>query len=80
MIRSDALNLHVYLVRTEMTVTKQILISHVCSADDIILKEFLVGKTLSQICFTDKDESKVFISDKSSREEDELDCVHKNIF
>ena len=42
MMRADALNLHIYPVRTEMTATKQIPNSHVCSTDKSKLKEFLV--------------------------------------
>ena len=56
MIRADELNLHVYPVRTEMTNTKQILVSHVCFTDESELKDFLVNKTLSQIFSTDEDE------------------------
>ena len=33
MMRSDALNSHIYPVRTEITATKHIPISHVCSND-----------------------------------------------
>ena len=58
MMRADSLNSHVYPVRTEMTATKQILSSHICSTDESKLNEFLVNKTLSQICSIDKDESK----------------------
>ena len=64
MMRADALNLHVYTVRTEMTAMKQILMLHVCSTDESELKDFLVENNLSQICFTDKDESKGIIIDK----------------
>ena len=45
MIRADALNLHVYPVRTEMTVPS----SYVYSMDESELKEFLFDKTLTQI-------------------------------
>ena len=51
MMRADALNSHVYPVRTEMTGTKQIPISNICS--------------------TEKDESKSIIVDDSSTEESE---------
>ena len=71
MMRVDVLNLHVYPVRTEITGTKQIPTSHVCSTDGSELKEFLVGETLSQIYSTDEDESKGIIVDGSSTEEDE---------
>ena len=55
MMRADALNSHVYPVRTEITATKQILTSHVCSTDEIKLKESPVNKTLSQKCSMDED-------------------------
>ena len=70
MMRSDTLNLHVYPVRTDMTATKYIPNSHVCSTGESKLKEFLFDKTLSQICYTDEDESKGTIFDKCSTEED----------
>ena len=78
-MRADALNSHVYPVGTEITATEWIPTSQVCSTDDSKLKEFLVDKTLSQICFTDEDESKGIIFDEFSTEEDESECVHKNI-
>ena len=70
MMRADALNLHVYYIRTEMTATKQITILHVCSTEESELKEFLVNETLSQICSTDEDESKGIIVEECSTEED----------
>ena len=70
-MRSDALNLHVYPVRTEITAMKYIPTLHVFSTDDSKLKEFLVDKTLSQIRSTDKGESKGMIIDECSTEEDE---------
>ena len=71
MMRSDALNLHIYAVRTEITGTKQILTSHICSMDESESEEFLVDKNLSQVYSTDEDESKSIISDESSTEESE---------
>ena len=71
MMRSDALNLHVCPVGTEMTDTKQIPVSDVCSTDKSKLKEFLVHKTISQICSTYKEESKGFIVNERSTEEEE---------
>ena len=53
-MRSDALNLHVYPVRMEMTATKHIPASHVFSTDNSKLKDLLFDETLLQICFTDK--------------------------
>ena len=79
MMRYYALNSHVYHVRMEMTVTKNISTSYVCSTDECELKEFLLDETLSQICSTDEDESKGIIVDKFSTEEDESECVYKNI-
>ena len=70
-MRADALNLHVYPVRTEMNATKQIPTSHVYSKDDSKLKEFLVDKALSQICYTDKDKSKSIVVDKCYTKKDE---------
>ena len=55
MMRADSLNSHVYLLRTEMTATKQVPISYVFSTDEIELEEFLVEKTISQICYTEED-------------------------
>ena len=71
MMRYNVLNSHVYPVRTEMTATKKIPTSHVCSTDKGKLKDFLVDQTLSQICSTDEDESKGIIVDECSTEEDE---------
>ena len=45
-MRDDAINSHVYPVRTEMTGTKQIPISHIFSIDEIKSKEFLVDGNL----------------------------------
>ena len=70
-MRYDAINSENYPIRTEMTATKQILTSHVCSTDKNELKELLVHKTLSQICSTNEDESKIIIVGKCSTEEDE---------
>ena len=57
MTRDYFLNSQVYPARMEKIGTKQILISHVFSTDKSELKEFLVDKTLSQVCSTDEDES-----------------------
>ena len=62
-----------------MTVKKHIPTLHVFSTDKSKLKEFLVDETLSQICYTDEDESKGIIIDECSTEEDGSECVHKNI-
>ena len=62
-----------------MTAKKQISTSHVCSTVESKLKKFLVNKTLPQICFTDEDKPKGIIIDKYSTDEDESECVHKNM-
>ena len=79
MMRYDALNLHVYPIRTEITATKQIPTLQVCSTDNSELKEFLVDKTLSQICSTEKDDSKGIIIKECSTEEDKSQCIYENI-
>ena len=79
MMRDDALNLHVYPVRTQRTSMKHIPTSHVCSTYESELKEFLVDETRSQICYTDEDESKGIIVENYSTEEYESECVQKNI-
>ena len=55
MMRADALNSENYPLRTEMSGTKHIPTSHVCSTDKSELKEFLVDKKLLHICSTDED-------------------------
>ena len=47
---SDALNLHVYPVRTEITATKQIPVLSLCSTYKSELKEFIVDENLLQVC------------------------------
>ena len=61
MMIADALNSHIYHVRMEVTDTKQIPISRVCSTDESESVEFLVGKNIFQVCSTDKDKSKSII-------------------
>ena len=77
MMRANVLNSKVYPVRTKITATKQILTSHVCSADEIELKEFPVDKILSQICFTDEDESKGIIVKKNLRRKTNQNALTK---
>ena len=67
MMRDDALNSHVYPVITEMAGMKHVLITHVCSMDESKSEEFIVGRNLSQVCSTDKDESKLLSSMKFLR-------------
>ena len=74
---ADALNLDIDPVRTEMTGTAHILVSHVFSTDARKIKEFLVTKTLLQICSTDENESKGIVVDEYSTEEDESERIHK---
>ena len=69
MMRADDLNLHAYPVRTKMTGTKQIPVLHVCSKFMIKSENFLMDRTLSQICSTDEEESESIIVDESSKEE-----------
>ena len=71
MMRADELKLHVDPVRTEMTDTQQIRISHVYDSDKSESKYFLVEKNLSQVYSTDKVESESVIVDESSKEESE---------
>ena len=52
-----------------MTVTKNILISHVCSTYESESEEFPVDGNLFPVCSTDKDKSKRMIVDESSAEE-----------
>ena len=65
MMRDGDLSSHCYPVLMEMTDTKHILSSQVCSTDESELKEFLVNEILSQSCSTDKDESKGIIINKN---------------
>ena len=76
MVRSYAFNLHSYPVRIEITTTKQILTTHICSTDKSKLKEFPVNETLSQSCSTDKDESKGIIVDECSTEGDKYESKY----
>ena len=72
-MRDDALNLHVYPVKTEMTAPYL----HICSTDENESKGIIVHKTLLQICSTDEDESKRIIVNETllqncSMEENDL--------
>ena len=79
MMRTDAVNLQVYPVITEVTGTQQIPTSHIYFTDDTELKEFLVRKTLLHVYSTDEDKSKGIIVDEISTGYSELECVHKNV-
>ena len=76
MMRADALNSHVYPVGTEMTATKQILILHVCSMEEIKSEEFLVNETLSQVSYTDEEETNIITFGEISTEKSESECVN----
>ena len=52
MVRSDAFNLHVDPVRTEINDTQNIHISHICSLDEIKSKGIIADKNLSQVFST----------------------------
>ena len=79
MTRADYLNLDIDTLRTEMTGTKQIPISHFCYTDEIKSKEFLADEKLLQVCSTDEVKSESVIVDESSTEESESESVHKSI-
>ena len=79
MMRADALNLHVYPVRMEMTDMQHIPISHVCDVDDSKSKEILVDGNLFQVCSTEEGESESVIVDEISTEDRELGIVQKSI-
>ena len=68
-MRSDALNFHIYTVRTEMTA----LYLHVCSTDKSELKKFLVNETLSQSCSTDEEEPKGIIVHEYSTDDEKYE-------
>ena len=60
-MRSDALNLHGYPVRTEMTAPSL----HVCSTDEDESEGIIVHETLLEIFSTDEEESKGIIVNKN---------------
>ena len=73
MMKADALNSHVYHVRTEINAPS----SHVYFTDEDESKRIIPQEILSQSCSTDKDESKLSIFNKNlsqncSADEDEL--------
>ena len=79
MMRTDALNLNVYPVITEMSSKKHIPILFICSMEDSKSEEFLVDNTLSQVWSTDEGGSKIIIADETITEVSKSKCVHKNI-
>ena len=66
MMRYDTFNLHIDPVRTEITGTQQIPISHVCDSDERKSKGIIVDKTILQVCSTEESESLGVIVDESS--------------
>ena len=79
MMRDNDSNSHVDPVITEMDVTQQIPILHVCDLGERISKTILAKKNWSQVCSTDKRESESIIVAESSREEIEPESPHKSI-
>ena len=57
MMRADYFNFYVDPIRTEINVTQQIPISHVCDSDKSESKEILADENLSQVCSTDESKS-----------------------
>ena len=53
-MRAYAFNFHVEPVRTEITATQHIPVSHICYSDKIKPKWIIADKNLSQVCSTDK--------------------------
>ena len=63
-MRNDTFNLHIDPVRTEMTSTQRITISHVCSSNDSKTKGIITDENLSQVYSTEKSESEgVFVNE-----------------
>ena len=77
--RTDAFNLHVQPVRTEITGMQQILILRVCDSNESESKEILLVEILSQVYSTDYIESESVIFNEISTEENESESVHKSI-
>ena len=68
MMRADDFYLHVDPVRTEISGTQYIPISHVCDLDKSKSKRIIADGNLSQVCSTDKSEQEIVIVDESSME------------
>ena len=69
MMRADKFNLNVEPVRTKITGTQHILISHVCDLDESESKMTLVVEKSSQFCSTEESESESVIVNESYTEE-----------
>ena len=68
MMRAYAFNSHVDCVRTEMTVTKQIPILHVCSTDRNEPKGIIADENLLKVCSKEGSKPERVIVDESSTE------------
>ena len=78
-MRSDAFNSHADPVRTEVTGTQQIPISHVCDSDESKSKGITVDENLLRVCSTDESKSEIVIVDENSTEESESESICKSI-
>ena len=79
MMRSNAFNSLVELVRTEMTGMKQITILNVCDLDERKPKEIFSDEKLSQVCSMDEGELESVIANESYREERQSESIQKTI-
>ena len=71
MMRDYAFNFNVEPVRTEITGTQQVQISHVCDSDESKSKGIIADETLLQVCSTDNSEPESVIADGSYTEDSE---------
>ena len=78
-MRADGVNWHVDPVITEMNVTQQIPILHVCDLDKHKSKGIIMYKNLLQVCSTDESESENISVKKISMEERKQKIDHKII-
>ena len=79
MIRVDVFNSHIEPVRTKITGTQKIPISHVCDSNDSESKRIIVDENLLKVCSTDEKESESVIIDEGSMEKSESESVHNSI-
>ena len=77
-MRYYAFNLHFDPVRTEMTDTQQIPISHVCDLHKSKSKDIIADENLSQVCYTERNKSEIIIVNESSTDESESEIIHKS--
>ena len=78
-MRDDSLNPHIDPVRTEITGTEQIPISHICDSDERASKRIIVDENLSQVCSTNEGDPESVIVDENSMEDSKSKSVHKII-